>query len=760
LSPLDRAAALHAAGRLPEAEIAYKKALEERPDELNALLGLAQLFMEQGKPQKAAALLQRELGQLVERAEVYLAYGTALAAQGKVKEAIPSFERAVALAPALPQSHFYLGRALHEDGQVERAVDSYRRALTAAPHVPELHYAIANAFAAMSQWVHAEQHYQTALNLQPDLGGARINLGNVLKAQQRFAEARAVYEEAVRLHADSADAQYNLGTLLLIEGDSYKAVSHLQAALTLRPGWPEAANNLANALRAKEGPIAALKWFELALRQNPKLFDAHYNLGATFEELRRYDKALESYSNALRLRPSSADALEKVVAAKLFLCQWLNLDELVERLRALGPDGNDLRPFTYLALPAVTRREQRFVAERYAKEQARGLSYVPPPTLVRQSGDKPLRIAYLSGDYHEHATSHLMVEVFERHDRQRFETIAYSYGPDDGSSMRSRLASAFDRFVDVRDKSVRDLASTISRDGVNILIDLKGYTERHKARVLALRPALLQVSYLGYPGTMGADFIDYLVADPRLIPEEHVDDYKEAIAWLPHCYQPNDSHRSQKSMPDRPSCRLPESAFVFCCLNQSYKINAATFAIWCRLLARIPFSVLWLLRGHPQMEVNLRGEAKRRGIREDRLIFAERVPQIEHLARLQQADLFLDTTPYGAHTLASDALWAGVPIVTFLGETFASRVAASLLSELGLDELITHSADEYEQKAYELATDTGRRSALRQLLKQQSTQSALFNGARVAKNLERLYEKMWHRRLSGLPPAHISLEED
>ena len=749
---------MHAAGKLAEAESAYRNVLRRRPGDLGVLLSLAQVLIDQSTPQKAAALLEDEVRLRPNSVELHLAYGKALALQRKIALAIQSFERAAVLAPSMPQAHFNLGRALHEDGQLARAVESYRRALTGASGSPDLHFLLANALAALTRWEEAERQYRAALKIVPTFPGALVNLGNVLKSQGRFGEARAAHEEAVRIQPQNADAHYNLGALRVAEGEFAGATTCFQRALALRPRWPEALNNLAIAVRVERGAAASLGWCEQALQLDPDFFDAHYNLGAALEDQRQYEGALDSYERALMLRPDSIEALEKVVAVKLSLCNWSGIEPQMERLRAGAGQGSDVRPFIFFALPNVTRSEQQAVAQQYASQHLHGLERRNVNGSTRISDDsRRLRIGYVSTDFHEHATSYLMVEAFECHDRRRFEVVAYSLGPDDRSAMRSRLVSSFDRFVDVRGSSVRDIAALIAKDGIDILIDLKGYTEQHRARLFAMRPSPLQVSYLGYPGTMGADFIDYLIADRVIIPQDHFRDYNEAIAWLPGCYQANDSKRPVESMPDRITCRLPESAFVFCCFNQSYKINPALFEIWCHLLLRVPSSILWLLSANPTAQANLRREAMQRGVQPDRLIFAERLPHLKHLARLQQADLFLDTTPCCAHTLASDALWAGVPVVTLLGETFASRVASSLLVNLGLDQLIANSAAHYEELAYGFASDHEKLRTLRQTLKAARSKATLFDGRRLAFDLERLYEEMWRRHVAGARPVHISL---
>jgi predicted O-linked N-acetylglucosamine transferase (SPINDLY family) len=365
-----------------------------------------------------------------------------------------------------------------------------------------------------------------------------------------------------------------------------------------------------------------------------------------------------------------------------------------------------------------------------------------------------LTIGYLSADFHSHATAMLVAELFEKHDRARFSIIGYSYGPDDGSQMRRRVVSAFDRFVDLREASFSDSAKRIATDGVNILVDLKGYTQDARTEIMALRPAPIQVNYLGYPGTMGADFIDYILVDEFIVPPDQQPFFTEKLVHLPGCYQVNDSQREiAPRTPSRAECGLPEKGFVFCCFNNNYKITPEMFGVWMRLLIGVPGSVLWLLEGNRWSPDNLRREAEARGVAADRLVFAPQFSPAEHLARLRLAELFLDTFPVNAHTTASDSLWAGCPLLTIAGTTFVSRVAGSLLRAVGLPELITTSMAEYEALALRIATNPAQRAELRARLAANRITSPLFDGGRFAATIERAYTTMWQRHAAGKNPS-------
>jgi hypothetical protein len=366
-----------------------------------------------------------------------------------------------------------------------------------------------------------------------------------------------------------------------------------------------------------------------------------------------------------------------------------------------------------------------------------------------------VRIGYLSSDFHEHATSRLVAEMIERHDRSRFEVTLYSFGIDDASAMRRRMIGAGERFVDLREASSRAMADRIRADGIDILVDLKGYTFGARTAVFAYRPAPIQVNFLGFPGSLGAAFYDYVVTDPVVTPQSAAADYDEKFAFLPDCYQPNDSQRAVGAVPTRASCGLPEQGFVFCCFNNTYKITPDLFDRWCSLLRQVEGSVLWLLDANLQAKESLLREGAARGIAPERFVFAPKLASEEHLARLTLADLVLDTLPYNAHTTASDALWVGVPVVTCPGQTFAARVAASLLTAVGLTETIAASLDHYEAIALRLARDPAGLAALKARLAQARTASALFDSGRFAANLESLYQRMFDRWTAGAAPAHL-----
>jgi predicted O-linked N-acetylglucosamine transferase (SPINDLY family) len=466
--------------------------------------------------------------------------------------------------------------------------------------------------------------------------------------------------------------------------------------------------------------------------------------------------------------PRAAAPAMKHYARSRAWCEWQAFDTWQpSALAALADSGvSALSPFTLLSLPGISAAHQRAFATRWmadrlhASADERALlaaEFAAQAAVASAQAAAPharIRIGYLSSDFHQHATALLMVEMLEAHDRERFELHAYSYGADDGLGMRQRLQASFEHFSDITELDDLQAARAIHADGIDILVDLKGYTAGTRTALLTYRPAPLQVSFLGYPGTLGGGFCDYLVSDRFVTPAAAAADYSEALARMPHSYQPHGRRAEVGPAPTREAAGLPAQGLVLCCFNQAYKFTPEVFDIWCALLVQTPGSVLWLLHSE-QAEGNLRREAMQRGVAPHRLVFAQDLPQDQHLARLRLADLVLDTLPYNAHTTASDALWAGVPLVTCAGDTFASRVAGSVLHAVGLSDLVTHSLHEYAALAAALLADPLRLRELRDRLARQRLGVPLFDVAGYTLDLESLYVDMWQRHRAGLPPQAL-----
>ena len=570
----------------------------------------------------------------------------------------------------------------------------------------------------------------------------------------QLAQAKAAYEQVLLKQPKHFDALHLLGVIATQTKNPQLAVDLIGKAIEINPSFALAYSNHGNALQELKRLDDALTSYDKAIALKPDYAEAFNNRGNALKELKRLDDALVSYDAAIALKPDYEFLLGIRLNTQMHLCDWSDLQNQLEELEAfISEELMVSHPFPVIGLvdkPGLQLKASTiFVNE---KHPAHG---VLDMIKSRSVGGK-IRIGYYSADFHNHATSILMAELFQEHDTQKFELYGFSFGPDTQDEMRSRVTSGFDYFFDVTKKSDREVA-LMSRDlGIDIAVDLKGFTENCRVGIFAEQCAPIQVNYLGYPGTLAAPYFDYIVADKTLIPQESQQYYTEKVIYLPHSYQVNDSKRkiSQKLF-TRHEVGLPESGFVFCCFNMNYKILPATFDVWMRILKAVNESVLWLLQDNPTATNNLRKEAERRGVDPTRLVFAPRMNLEEHLARHRLADLFIDTLPCNAHTTASDALWAGLPILTQIGQSFAARVAASLLNTMDLSELVTKSSEEYESKAVDLANNPLKLAQIKKKLEQNRRTSPLFNGQLFARHIEAAYEEIHLRHLSGKKPDHV-----
>lgn len=571
--------------------------------------------------------------------------------------------------------------------------------------------------------------------------GSGHRLGYCHLALGDFEAAVRELEPEVRRYPQLINARNALGVALIRLSRREQALATFLEATRLDPASPEANSN-AGSLLADLGRVnEALPYLQAAVRASPGLADAHFNLGLAYQRLKQHQQAADSLQLALDIAPRMPYALGHLVWNRIAQCRWEGIAERIASLREqVRRDGVPAMPFEFVALcddPAELRR----CAELHV---ARSLGARPAPLWQGEHyRHDRIRLAYLSADFCDHATAYLMAGLFERHDRSRFETVALSYGPDDASPMRKRLGQAFERFIDVRTLSDAAAARVLRDLEIDVAVDLKGHTTDARPGILAHRPAPVQVSYLGFPGTTGTDFIDYVLADRHVLPESEQAAWSEKVVYLPECYQANDAGRAiADRTPSRAEAGLPSQGFVYCSFNNNYKITPQVFDAWMRLLRQVPASVLWVLEDNTGARGNLQRAAEARGVAPQRLVFAPRVPHAEHLARHRLADLFLDTLPYNAHTSASDALWAGLPLLTCTGNTFAGRVAGSLLHAIGLPELVTHSLAEYEALALQLAANPGRLSALRARLAANRMTAPLFDTDRFRRHLEAAYLRM------------------
>lgn len=637
-------------------------------------------------------------------------------------EALVCFDRVLELSPDFAEACCNRGNALLGLGRHQPALANFVRACELKPDFLEALCSQGEVLQVLGDAEAALVCYTEALRINPELASAYNGLGTAFQMLRRLDDARSCYQRALQIQHDYAEAHHNLGTL-----------------------WQEL-----------KDPGAAIGCYGKALQIKPGYVNAIRSLGAALQQLKRYADAASCYRAVLDLAPADRHALGMLANCALNSCDWPSMARYTPMLQAGIASGTAvIMPFTLLGFP-VSPAAQLACTKAYVRDTLR--VFPPPMWQGEQYAHQRLRVAYLSADFHQHPTACLMAELFELHDHRRFEIIGLSFGPDDQSAIRARLIGAFDQFHDVRTLTDMQVAVLMRDMEVDIAVDLKGHTQDARFGILAHRPAPIQVSYLGYPGSMGAEFIDYLIGDKYVLPFDQHENFSEKIVHLPDSYQVNDATR--RTSPDgvsKAACGLPDSGFVFCCFNNNYKITLPVFSVWMRLLLAVEGSVLWLLEDTGLARKNLVQAAVAAGVNPERLVFADRVTVDQHLSRHRLADLFLDTLPINAHTTASDALWAGLPLVTCVGESFAGRVAGSLLHAVGLPELVTTSLDDYEALALRLATHPAQLLAVRRALEKNRATCALFDTDRFRRHLEAAYETMWRQRRHGPFPVPFAV---
>jgi protein O-GlcNAc transferase len=670
--------------------------------------------------------------------------------QGKLREAFHRYDAILKAEPRHPQALHYSGVVLHQAGQRAAAAERIRASLDIDPSCAEAWSNLALVLEAVGRQAAAVNALKEAVRRDPRAADIAANLAGLLLTQGELADA-----EAAARHATSVDPQYphgwyNLALALERQERVLQALDAVSRAVALAPQETVFSGLKAQLEMTIAAPARARSTLEAALVRNPTSAPLRFEYASLLENEGEPEKAAEAYAQAVRLDPNHGPALSQLLFLKRWLADWHDLETLEQQFRDGVAKGRPLlSPFVLLGQPS-TRDEQRRCADAWSAALAGA-----PLRVRRQLSKGKLRVGYLSADFHTHATAFLAAGLFEHHDRSRFETAAYSIGPDDGSPMRERLKRAFGRFVDVRGATPEQVASRIRDDGIDLLVDLKGHTAGAPPRVLALRPAPIQAHYLGYPGTLGGGLVDYLIGDATVTPAAHAGDFAEALVRLPGSYQINDRQRPITRAPSREALGLPADAIVLCNFNATWKLRPAVLDAWATILRQVPDTVLWLLArrdGDPAV-ANLRRELEARGVVPTRLHFANARPNAEYLGLYAHADLFLDSWPYNAHTTGSDALWAGCPVLTIAGDTFASRVGASLSLAVGLPELIASSVEGYVTQAVALALDEDSRVRLRRHLADAGHASALFDTERTTRALESAYVAMADQYRRGVREA-------
>ncbi|MGM4895285.1 O-linked N-acetylglucosamine transferase family protein [Tardiphaga sp. 839_C3_N1_4] len=644
--------------------------------------------------------------------------------------------------------------AAFQQGRLQEAERGFSKFLRKDPkHFPALNI-LAIVLVALKRHAEAEPHLKAALRINATSDATFYNYGLVLKALNRPDEALQHFTEALALNPGNAETLNSRGTVLNDLRDYPAALADFDRALALNPRYAAAFSNKGKSLAELKRYDEALAACESALALQSDLAEAWFGRGYIFGQMRMPARAVESYGRARQLNPDMPLLKGNLLHQKMLVCDWRDVNALIAEIEADLIAGKlAAEPFGWQGVATSERSLQRCAeltnASRFPTQDS--------PLRASSTGpDAKIRIGYLSGEFRQQATSLLLVGVLEQHDKSAFEIFAIDNGYDDGSDIRRRIAGAVDGIVDISTLSDPQAVAVIRAQRIDILVNLNGYFGEQRTGVFARRAAPVQVNYLGFPGTLGAGFMDYILADQHVLPPEHRQFYSEKVAWLPNCYQANDDRREISTRAfTRAEVGLPAQGFVFCCFNNAYKITLDVFDSWMRILSAVDGSVLWLLEDSAAAVANLRREAELRGVDPARLIFAARMSPAEHLARHRCADLFLDTLPYNAHTTASDALWAGLPLLTCRGETFAGRVAASLLQNLGVPELIAGKRDDYERMAIELAENPERLSSIREKLSANRLKMPAFDTRRLARDIETAFRKMSERARAGLAPAHI-----
>lgn len=759
----------HQGGRLQQAAALYQRALQSAPRdaEANHLMGL--LEHQAGRGDTAVRHLSEAVAAEPGNATYHSNLGVVLQSLRRLDEAKASYERAIALDPGIAAVHNNLGVVLNGLGRFEEARAAYQRALALEPRYAEAHANLGLTLQAMGRRAEAVAAYRQAIALRPRYAKAIGNLGKLLRELGKPEEAIANLRAALALRPLDAGLHNNLGLALRDADKLEEALASFQKAVALKPHFAKAMQNAGQLLADVGRQADAVTSFQAALAVQEDA-STYFALGMALSEIDRIEEAAAAFLRAAEIEPGDGRARSKYWRMRSEGCDWADFDALRDQVRQAITASSRARttepvtPFRALCLLDEPERHLLAAAHRAEAllERTRPIpaATVPHAPAGARSADDRIRIAYLSSDFRSHPVAFQIVELLEMHDRSRFDVHGFSHGPSvDSSAIRERIRDAL-TFHDLGGASARDIAAAVAELDVDIAIDLNGYTQHSKSHLLAYRPAPIQVQYLGYPGTLGADFADYVIADPIVIPEVEQQHYAERIAYLPHSYMVNDRQRPLPAARlERSACGLPEDGFVFACFNAHYKITPDIFAIWVRLLRQVDGSVLWLPEGSSWAKQNLRAELEKGGVAPERLILAPRLPQIEdHLARIANADLFLDTLPYNAHSTATDALWMGLPVVTTPGRSFASRVGASLLHAAGLPELVAPSLEAYEELALELARAPERLAALRRRLIDSRQTAPLFDTPAFTRHIEAAYARMWQLHREGKAPETFRID--
>lgn len=734
----------NALNRHAEAEKCLKRAIKINPDHADAYNNLGIALDGLKRHNDSIGSYQKAIAISPDHAESYSNQGIALNALNRHEEAIECFQRAISIIPGHANAYCNMGIAFNDLKQHQEAIQCCQRAIEIQPDHADAYCNLGVALNALKRHEESIDKFQRAISIVPDHANAYCSMGIALNDLKRHDHAIECFQRSIEISPEDANSYSNLGIAFYNLRQHEEAIECYRRAIKFRPDHGVSYINLGITLKALKRNQEAIDCYEQAIKIQPDEPSAYSNLGNVLNAQKRYVEAIDCYRRVIQIDSSHPMATSELAYNSRMICDWSDYAGMSKDLdKHVGQSLAAINPFVFLSF-SDEPASQLLSARQYAGYK--DFPHSRSGSSSRAVKDERIRVAYVSADFREHPVAYQIAELFELHDRDKFEIIGVSLGNDDNSAIGNRLRQSFDRFIDVQAESDQSAAELIAKEGVHIVVDLNGYTQDSRPEIFSHRPAPVQVNYLGYPGTMGADFIDYIIVDPHIVPEDQQMHFSEKLVHLPDTYMVTDSKAEiAAKAPPRSVAGLPDEGFVYCCFHNPNKITPDIFDCWLRLLEEVPGSILWLRIDNETALDNLRKAAVEHGIDAGRLVTADRVDMTDHYARHRLADIYLDTLPYNAHSSACDALWAGLPVLTCSGKTFAARVAGSLLHALEMPELITNSLEEYEALALKLARDPELLNSMHDKLAKNRLTTALFDSKRFCSNLEEAYVQMYER---------------
>ena len=740
----------------------YQQALKIKPDFAKAYYNIGIALLHQGYLDAAINSYKQVLKIMPTFAGAHNNIGNAQKEKGDLQAAINSYKNAVLAKPDYAEAYYNMGIAQQDKGDLKAAINSYKKALKIMPNHAVAYNNMGNAQKEKGDSQAAIDCFRHALEIQPDYADAYNNMGTTLQDKGDLEGAINCYNKALSIQPDYSEAHFNMGIALNGKNDQVAAINSYKQAIKIQPDFAVALNNMGVAQNSQGDPEAAIQSYKSAIKIQPDYSDAYFNMGVALQDKGHLKAALDSFTMGLKIKPDDQQCWSHKLYLQACMCDWIGVRGEEVLISELGTTTQHISPFTMLALEDAPDRH-RLRSEIYSNQNFRQTPLPLPPRPSQKP--KRLRIGYFSADFKNHPVMYGLIEILERHNRKLFEIYAYSFGPDTDDEMRLRVINAVDVFDDVKNMSDQDISRLARQDSIDIAIDLTGFTQNSRTGIFAYRAAPIQVSMLGYPGTSGASFMDYFILDQTLIPPENQKFYSENPIYLPqiHCCL-EASVPLLEEIPMRSELGLPVEGFVFCAINNTYKITPAEFDIWMRLLHHVEGSVLWLLGSNKWARTNLIKEAEARGISTERLVFQpkmvkDRDSQQRYLSQFRHADLYLDTFIYGGGSTVGNALWAGLPVLTLIGQGLTTRMAASYLNALGLFELITTTSKDYERLALELSKNPERLALLKQKLADKIKSAKLFDNTLQTQYIESGYQQAYQRYFNGDNPSPIYISE-